>query len=100
MGKTRSVTVRFLDDDFSRISAAAEQAGVGSVSEFVRQSCLGARVASQEWLQSIRREVNKIGLNINQIAKTANTSGHDTAMYSLMNAQVAEMQKIIESLGR
>ena len=75
-----NMTVRLSPNEIKQIVEKAEQAGLAE-SAYVREAALGHRV---QVIQStapdfeIRNELRSIGVNLNQIARTLNTSGrHD-----------------------
>lgn len=67
------VAFRLTADELARVQAEAEQAGV-SVSEYCRAAALGqrVRVRSVPDLSAALVSLNRVGVNLNQIARTLN----------------------------
>ena len=78
--RNRHLTVRLSDDERAAVDAAAERAGLMPGS-FARQALLGGPVPRQVRRPPVERkelarllgELGKIGGNLNQLAKAANT---------------------------
>jgi len=84
--RSRFVGIRFTPEEFARIEDAAQNAEV-ELSAHVRSVLLGVDVPRQSRRKSPDREalgqalvaLNRIGNNINQIARQANLTGDVTA---------------------
>lgn len=78
LGRPQKITVRFRESEMRKLADTARQRGMtrtGWIVALVR-SRLGSPVTLEELaaLRAIVRELNRIGGNINQIARAANTS--------------------------
>ena len=67
------VEVRVSGDEKADLRAAAEEAGI-TVSEYVRRRSLGRPVTARADRET-RVLLRRIGVNLNQLARAANTSG-------------------------
>ncbi|SHG54087.1 mobilisation protein (MobC) [Fodinibius roseus] len=81
--KKKRITVRFEPEDEAWILRKAEAAGLKK-STYIREVALGnipqdeadfSKYDHTEALQNLRKELRKIGNNINQMARVANTVG-------------------------
>jgi len=107
--RNRHLTVRLSDDERAAVDAAAERAGLMPGS-YARQALLGGPAPRQVRRPPVERkelarllgELGKIGGNLNQLAKAANTgvlvyTGEiDAALHGLAEARDA----ILKALGR
>ncbi|WP_222718315.1 plasmid mobilization protein, partial [Enterococcus faecium] len=75
---------RVSDQEYEEIRAAAQRAGAAygtfitqTVQAAIRQHELGQQPTEQlcEELRGIARQLNRIGVNLNQLARIANTTG-------------------------
>lgn len=71
--RVERVAFRMTADELARVQAEAERAGV-SVSEYCRAAALGqrVRVRSAPDLSAALVSLNRVGVNLNQIARTLN----------------------------
>lgn len=80
--RTKTKSIRFTPDELAQVEAAAEKAGL-TVGGWLRQAVLDAPpprqsrrpVIEKELLALLLRHLGKIGSNVNQLARSAN-SGH------------------------
>jgi hypothetical protein len=107
--RDRSITVRLSDDERAAVDAAADRAGL-TPGSYARQAMLGAPAPRQVRRPPVERrelarllgELGKIGGNLNQLAKAANTGivpyGNEieTALHGLQEVRGA----ILKALGR
>ncbi len=107
--RSRILTARFDDAEFEMVVTAAEKAGL-TVSSYARQTLLGAPAPRQVRRPPVERrelvrllgELGKVGGNLNQIAKAANSGvvvyGNeiDAALAGLLEVRSA----ILSALGR
>ena len=106
------VTIRFFDPEMENLKEKADRAGI-SVSSFARLTLLGitpdrtARRPQVEktLLAKTLGELGKIGSNINQIARTANTRGaveRDDEEYLRRASLALEAMRdaVLSALGR
>ena len=97
--KIRSVGIRFTEEQYSVLEHNAKQARL-SVSEYIRRSVLSQKIPvfqpiihdEHEILNELRN-INKVGNNLNQIARYFNQGG-------MMNNQIAvDLKRIIKLLN-
>lgn len=72
--RDRHIGVRLTGDELGRLRSGAEGAEL-SLSDYVRQAALAGRVLPREALEELRRlriEFNRIGVNLNQLARRLN----------------------------
>jgi hypothetical protein len=108
--RTRRSSLRYTTDEFNRISAKADRAGLGFAA-FVRASALdgdaGPRAqrrppADHVALRQILGHIGRIGNNINQIARALN-AGEQASLQDLpeaLHAYVDVKKAIFEALGK
>jgi len=72
---TKMVSCKFSSDDFARIEQLAKQNNI-SVSEYIRQSVSNSKVKpnNAKIIGQVLTSQNRIGNNINQLAKKVNIS--------------------------
>lgn len=77
MTKSIRYTFRLTQDEDHAFHKRYAESGISSISEFIRQAALTTQIKPPypQDLFTLRREVQFIGNNINQIAKVANASG-------------------------
>lgn len=71
--RTRSITVWLSDDEYNELMNKKTQSRVGA---WVRETCLGVQSKKRKYKSvdpELLRELGKIGGNLNQVAKHANT---------------------------
>lgn len=96
----RIVSFRLSEDEYRAFSALAMESGCETNGEFARvlvRSAAGFIEISREKadaLDEIRGELHKIGVNVNQIARAANSRKVD-----LVRAQWDEITKLTNDLG-
>ena len=73
--KSKRFEFKATDDEILKIRKRASDAGL-SMSEFIRQSAIHASVIQydREIIYSLIKEINKIGTNVNQVARLCNES--------------------------
>lgn len=91
------VAFRLTTDELARVQAEAERAGV-SVSEYCRAAALGqrVRVRSAPDLSAALVSLNRVGVNLNQIARTLNAGQPVPAD---LDEVLAEVQAAVERLA-
>lgn len=88
--------IRVSESDYAKLKADAMKTGL-KFTEHCRQLLTTGRSVNTDALAAVRREINKVGTNINQIAHQANASGHDSAMYDDI---LKELSKLREKIGQ
>lgn len=72
--------IRVSEADYQRLKREAEATGL-KFTDHIRQLLTTGRSVNTDALAAVRREINKIGVNVNQLAHAANSQGYDPAMY-------------------
>ena len=73
--RNKRATIRFTDEEYSAIKEKMALAGKTSLNDYLVQMGTGGFVLIQDFdnLIEVSRKINKIGVNINQIAHKINT---------------------------
>lgn len=92
-----AIVVRLLPEerDVMRLNAGVH--GL-SMSDYIRQTCLGIRLRRTPEEKRRLRELARIGANLNQLAKWANTYKRSAEALEVLTALAAIERKIIEWL--
>lgn len=90
------VELRVSVDEKASLQRSAVEAGL-SVSEYVRRRSLGRPVAARADRET-RVLLRRIGVNLNQLARTANTSGA-SASEERLGEVLTELRAALASLG-
>lgn len=93
--REKVLRARVSDELYKRIDELALSSGACR-SDTIRQVLSSGRAVSVEELRSLRRSINAIGCNCNQLARQANQSGHDASMYSSLKEIIIEFRNMIE----
>jgi hypothetical protein len=104
IGRPEKVTVRFRESEMRQIAEIARRRGMtrtGWIVALVR-SRLGSSVQpspdEREALRAIVRELNRVGGNINQIARAANSSVQQGNAIEPASADICEARAVVESV--
>ena len=93
-----SLKVGLNDFEYSKLIARAESVGLGSVrmrSEFVRKLIMNSKINSIPTInKSALSELNKIGNNLNQLTRLANSN------QSIDSNQIAQIYASINAIGQ
>ncbi len=102
--KRHRITIRLTDEELNKIREKAKKEGL-TISDLFRQSVLGKSAVRRKRkidcnvVKMLAYEINKIGVNINQIAKRINTTGEIDiqVLESLVNIEytLAEILKMV-----
>jgi hypothetical protein len=80
MGRIRNKQLKFwfTEDEIKIIKLKKEQSGIENMTDFIIASVCQSQIFAVDTspLYAIADEISKVGTNINQIAKVANTTGH------------------------
>jgi predicted DNA-binding protein len=73
--KNKTISLRLTPNEYDQVKKIANELGY-SVSEYIRKRILGKRekITPKQDLKIIAYELNRIGNNLNQIAKYVNTN--------------------------
>jgi hypothetical protein len=102
--RTRSIGIKLTPAERAELVSAAKARGAG-LSEYVRDLCLrrsaaaAARTARNPDAKALADQLNRIGNNLNQLARIANTKGATPHLYELkmVTGMVkAALQRVIE----
>lgn len=75
--KRRKVTVRYTDDEYDTLLTFMDKyydTPEGNVSDFIRKKTLkaGVPISIDKDIRDLKYQINKVGVNVNQIAKKMN----------------------------
>lgn len=100
--RTRNKLEKFFvtENEAKLIELKMENAGITNKSAYLRKVSLDGYIIKQDFgdLKAVIRELNKIGVNINQIAKVANTYGAEEIRGSDLQEIRKEIRKIWQQL--
>ena len=106
-------TIRMTAEEDARVRQLAAEKGL-SVGAYLRHAALGdkgpraqsrpkpkqkAMAAATVRLQQLSAEHNRIGSNLNQIARAANAAGFETVASGDLAEAVAQYEKAVDELG-
>ena len=96
MAKDKRVTIRFTDDEYNQLKEKADELDI-SLSTYIRKKTLGNREKiSTKCDKELLYEINRIGNNLNQIAKYCNTT---KTIDKLVLKSLVEIEKKLNDLG-
>ncbi len=95
--RAERVAFRVTQDEADRLQIAADRAGV-TVSEYCRAAALGARLRARKErdVSSALVELNRVGVNLNQIARALNRG---TGLPSDLSEVLDEVRAAVERLA-
>ena len=98
--RDKNLTIRLTEDELNTIKTRKKLSGVGNTADYI-MTCVcdtPINVIDTKPLMALKTELSRIGTNINQIAKVANTSksihGSDIAA---LKSYVDEMRTLINN---
>ncbi len=95
MAKDKRVTIRFTDDEYNQLKAKADELDI-SLSTYIRKKTLGNRERiSTKCDKKLLYEINRIGNNLNQIAKHCNIN---KSVDKLVLKSLVEIEKKLNDL--
>ncbi len=86
--------IRVSESDYAKLKADAMKTGL-KFTEHVRQILTTGRSINTDALALIRKEINKIGVNCNQIAHQANAAGYSPDMYDAILKELSALKEKI-----
>ena len=96
MAKDKRVTIRFTDDEYNKVYSSAQELGI-SLSDYIRRKATGNRERiSSKCNKELLYEMNRIGNNLNQIAKHCNIN---KSVDKLVLKSLVEIEKKLNDLG-
>lgn len=97
MEKIIKKTVRFSEKEYEEIEKKRDELSL-SFSEYIRLSISEDRIKIQSKTdEKLLYEINKIGTNINQVAKYCNSKRHIANLHVLINIE-NQLERIIEDM--
>lgn len=94
--KMRTISAKISDDFYEYVSELAKQKNI-TISELIKQSILHSKIEDKKAQQRIAYELNRIGNNINQIARLCNMRGGvDIATLQQLQIIEGQLQELIE----
>ncbi len=92
--RDRQLIIRVTPDERALIRKKMEKAGLTNFNAYARKMLLGGYVVHVDLseFQALAKEVNKVGVNINQIAKFSNSIG------GLFAADINEMKEQVNEI--
>ena len=95
----RTISAKVSDDFFEYVSELAEQKNL-TISELIKQSILHSKIEDKKAQQRIAYEINRIGNNLNQIARLCNMRrAVDIATLQELTIIEEQLKEIIKKCG-
>ena len=95
MKKEKRVTIRFTEDEYNKLKTKADELGI-SLSTYIRKKALGNRERiSSKCNKELLYEMNRIGNNLNQIARHCNIT---KTIDKLVLQSLVEIEKKLNDL--
>ncbi len=99
--KKKRVEVQFTEEEYDKLIKNADDYNFKTISEYVRKVVLLERVESKQKNKKLYYEINKIGVNLNQVARLANQNkAVDNLTYSQIIKANELLSEILNSLKR
>lgn len=99
INKAKKVSVRFTDTEYKELEAKANKDNI-TISEYIRRSSIKGYYSNKlkmNHTMELLSSVNKIGINLNQIAKYINTNRSiDKIVLSYLIAIEKSLQKVLK----
>ena len=99
INKTKKASIRFTDEEYKNIEAKTKKDNI-TVSEYIRRTAIRGYYTNkvkQSGILQILSSLNKIGINLNQIAKYVNTNKSiDKIVLSYLVAIEKNLQSILK----
>jgi DNA polymerase/3'-5' exonuclease PolX len=89
--------IRVSEADYAKLKRDAEKVGV-RFAEHIRQLLTTGKSVNTDALALLRKEINKIGVNINQIAHACNAQGYDPEMYDEIIKELVKLRERINAI--
>jgi hypothetical protein len=99
--KSIAITIRLTPVEYARIRARVNAANFSSVTEFITYSALNNLIV-QHFLRSdveFVKDIAKMGNNLNQLARLANTSGFPIVA-DAATVLIAQIKDVVQAIGR
>jgi hypothetical protein len=110
--KTRTVSFRLTESSYKVLEDKIRQAynlsshysARKKLGDFMRQSIFKSKVTDMgqllDSMSLLRTEINRIGVNVNQIAKQANNNGYNDKLAEEFSCLLDEAKKALSSIVR
>lgn len=96
--RNKQMNIRMTNDEYQKVEEKAKYCNL-SVSDYVRQQAVNGAIIKMETLdvRELSNELNRIGVNINQIAKHVNEKGgaYDKEDINALVNEFQNMQELI-----
>ncbi len=89
--RTRKMTFRLTDEEYKKIKEKVKEAGI-SQQQFLLKTAMEKEIIHIKEYQELIFQIKKIGININQITRKANETGH------ISKADVEEVKGGLEQI--
>jgi DNA-binding winged helix-turn-helix (wHTH) protein len=95
--KGKHVSFRITESDYAVLEQRASEVCNITLGDYIRQAVMKSRVVDMKQLTAnvslLRLELNKIGVNVNQLARLANSAGYDDGI-------AVELGKLLDDAKR
>ena len=95
--RKRQIHIMLTDEEYIKLSMNARELNMRSISEYIRKIALSPVIVNVNFseLNSFKLEINKIGINLNQIAKKLNTENQvKQELYSTAKSEIDELKNV------
>lgn len=93
--RTRTPSVRFTDQEWEIVKRKADSANIPPTT-FIRRAALRRDIPHRTTPEAIKA-VNRIGVNLNQIARVTNTTGRTpTRLHETLDAVLTTLARLVE----
>jgi hypothetical protein len=97
--RNRQLNLKFTEEEFNFITKKKETAKVQNYTDFIMKIAAQSQVivVDTKPLLEVANQINKIGVNVNQMAKIANTTGKIYSNeFEDLKKKISEMESIVE----
>ncbi|MGZ9582877.1 plasmid mobilization protein [Staphylococcus epidermidis] len=97
----KQISFRVSESEYLKLQQSAETLNM-SVPAFVKKKAQGSRLVApkfdKETRQSIAKDLSKLGVNANQIAKYCNQHQHETPNYEALERNISELRERLDEV--
>lgn len=98
--KNKKYSFRVTDDEYEKIEKKIKQSKL-SITEFMTKAALNQKIVVIDDLKELVLEVNRIGVNLNQLTKLANQGKIDAGdELATINEEMVEVWQLLRQLIR
>jgi hypothetical protein len=94
---TRGYTVMFSEEQFNKLKLFCERTKLKPAA-FIKQSIFNTRVTNPEPIEMLTREVNKCGVNLNQIARRVNAGEEAEHEVNALKTELTNLKDFLAGL--